>query len=134
MPKIWKQIPYTTKIYKRLALLIKIKETPKFKKKYSTEKVLVKLFKNVPALDLEMLFPTTKPAVKPFDFVQIYLPIIMGIAMLVWKLVSAFLLGAALPQPGFIKTLNGDDNAKKTKYVEGIKDENIFLKYTANPI
>ncbi|MCD4657638.1 MAG: DUF3754 domain-containing protein [Planctomycetes bacterium] len=134
MPKIWKQVPFTTKIYKRLAILIKIKETDKFKKKYNSEKILVKLFKNVPALDLEMLFPTTKPAVKPLDFVQIYLPVLMGIAMLIWKLVSAFLIGAALPQPSFIKTLNGDDKAKIAKFEERIKSENIFLKYEANPI
>ena len=132
MPKMWKQVPYTTKIYKRLALLLKIKETAKFKKKYETDKILVKLFKNVPALDLEMLFPTTKPAVKPFDFVQIYLPVIMGIAMLVWKLVSAFLIGAALPQPGFIKAYNSPEQAQKTQ--ELIESEDIFINFEAKPI
>ncbi len=141
MPKMWKQVPYTTKIYKRLALLLKIKETDKFKKKYDTDKILVKLFKNVPALDLEMLFPTTKPAVKPFDFVQIYLPVIMGIAMLIFKLISAFMLGAPVNTTSYIKNyieakyveVSAVDKTKlENKILSKINDGAIFVKYSSD--
>ena len=138
LPFIWKQVPYTTRIYKRLALLIKIKDKDKLKKKYDTEKVMVKLFKNVPALDLEMLFPTTKPAVKPLDFVQIYLPVIMGIAMLIWKLISAFMMGAPVNTTAYIKKYIEASSIEKAqmedKFVDKVKNGDIFIKYSADVV
>ena len=49
----------STKIYKRLFILFKLKDDSK--------KVYLKLFKNIPSNDLEMLFPNTKVKMTLFD-------------------------------------------------------------------
>jgi len=48
-----------TKVYKRLFILFKLKESP--------EQISLKLFKNIPSNDLEMLFPNTKVKMTLFD-------------------------------------------------------------------
>ncbi|MFK5937655.1 MAG: DUF3754 domain-containing protein [Sulfurimonas sp.] len=48
-----------TKVYKRLFILFKLKE--------NTQQVSLKLFKNIPSNDLEMLFPNTKVKMTLFD-------------------------------------------------------------------
>ena len=43
--------------------------------KYLRDKVYVKLFKNVPTVDLEMLFPDTDIQIKLFDKMKVILPL-----------------------------------------------------------
>lgn len=91
------KVPFEAEIYKRLAIMAQIKDRGKKTKKWDTNNIILKVFKNVPALDLEMLFPTTKPALKKLDLLQIVLPIILGIAMLSWTLVNGYLNGVEAP-------------------------------------
>ncbi len=52
------------------------------------DKIYIKLFKNVPVVDLEMLFPNTKIVIKTIDKMLIILPLVAGIATTIYKIID----------------------------------------------
>lgn len=115
----FKKKPIEVKIYKRLAILAKVREAGRSTKKFDTKNVYIKLFKNVPALDLEMLFPTTKPALKKLDMFQIYLPILLGVIILTAKTLGGFFAGVSLGERGIKAELNPNDTHLEEKLRDG---------------
>jgi hypothetical protein len=88
-------------VYQRLALLVRFRvdaEVPAFVDK---ECVYFKLFKDVPKADLEMLIPGTEPRIRPLDGLKIGLPLLLGMATCLWKLI----LGAAMTLASGIASL-----------------------------
>lgn len=69
--------------YQRVAMLIKFKGKDYFKKKkrkilFEPGSMVIKLFKNIPKADLEMLFPNTQIKMKPKDKILMGAPAILG--------------------------------------------------------
>ncbi|HOJ64366.1 MAG TPA: DUF3754 domain-containing protein [Spirochaetota bacterium] len=80
---------YDFNVYSRVVFIFKLKPQKKTRKdNLSYDKVYIKLFKNVPAVDLEMLFPNTKIMIKPLDKMLIILPLIAGISTTIYKVVD----------------------------------------------
>ncbi|MGE0430682.1 MAG: DUF3754 domain-containing protein [Planctomycetota bacterium] len=121
--------PYSSKVYKRLAILAKVKDVGRQTKKFDTNHVFVKLFKNVPALDLEMLFPTTKPALKKFDMFQIYMPIMLGVLMTVFKTTMGFMGGVELENPGPViaEVAENDHNELAEETIKAFHDGSLIV-------
>ena len=115
-------------VYDRVLVYVRFKDKAYFDSLERTElyfepgSTIVKLFRNVPKNDLEMLFPNTEVRMKPIDKILIGVPTAVGgIFMLVTKLgatlllvfsVLAFWLGlhdqpATLDQPTLIALLVG---------------------------
>lgn len=91
--KIGSRIPFMKKevdfeFYNRIVLLFKVKElsklTPNTKISDSLKpgKIYLKYFRNIPKLDLEMIFPDPKPKMKLIDKLQIWIPLISGVGIL----------------------------------------------------
>ena len=116
------------KVYDRVLVYVRFKDKSYFDKLERTElyfepgSTIIKLFRNVPKNDMEMLFPNTEVRMKPIDKLLIGVPTAVGgIFMLVTKLgatlllvfsVIAFWLGlqdqpATLDQPTLIALLVG---------------------------
>ena len=134
---LYKTKTFTEKVYKRLAFLCRVKDEKRLKK-YKPDFVFMKLFKNVPALDLEMLFPTTKPGIKPLDRLMIFLPVIMGIAMLLFKFFMSFSGGAEVNQTRYIKKYKDAIKQEKldveSKIAKNIESGNLIITYEAAPV
>jgi hypothetical protein len=116
------------KVYDRVLVYVRFKQKNYFDKLERTElyfepgSTIIKLFRNVPKNDMEMLFPNTEVRMKPIDKLLIGVPAAVGgIFMLVTKLgatlllvfsVLAFWLGlhdkpATLDQPTLIALIVG---------------------------
>lgn len=60
-----KKEEHSTKIYRRLFILYKTKEKP--------NQIFIKLFKNIPSNDLDMLFPNTKVKMTLLDKIKLFI-------------------------------------------------------------
>jgi hypothetical protein len=72
-------------IYKRLVVILCLRPTEGVAK-LDTRDVYIKLFKDIPKVDLEMLLPGTRVRMSLFDRAKILLPTLSGISMAVWKM------------------------------------------------
>ncbi len=75
-------------VYQRLVLILRIREQRELGEFVDTQSVYIKVFKEIPKLDLEMLLPGTRVQLSHFDRGRILLPTLSGIAITVWKLVQ----------------------------------------------
>lgn len=89
--------------YDRVALLVRFRDQAWFDRKQRRDlpfvpgSTVLKLFRNVPAADLEMLFPNTEVRMKPIDMLLIGVPAAVGgIVVLVTKLLGTLLLLGSL--------------------------------------
>lgn len=72
-------------IYKRLVAILCLRPTQGITK-LDARDVYIKLFKDIPKVDLEMLLPGTRVRMSLFDRAKIILPTLSGISMAVWKM------------------------------------------------
>ena len=91
IPFLKKEIEF--EFFNRVLLLFKVKEFSdlNYKKKNNsalkTGKIYLKYFRNIPKLDLEMIFPNPQPKMNLIDKIQIGIPLISGIALLLKEFV-----------------------------------------------
>lgn len=103
---------YNFDVFSRVVILFQLKgKEVKRKDNLLYNKLYLKLFKNVPAVDLEMIFPNTKILINIFDKLMIILPLICGIGTTVYKITNFILTqGKAVPfwsQIGFWGIIGG---------------------------
>jgi hypothetical protein len=98
-----KKEPITFTNYERVAIYIKFKEGDHFKAKkqknlyFTPGSTIIKLFKNIPKADLEMLFPNSEVRMKPIDKLIIGVPAaVSGIIVIATKLGASILLIASV--------------------------------------
>ena len=77
-------------LYQRLVVILRLREFEDRHKIIDTESVYIKIFKDIPKVDLEMLLPGTKVKLSLIDRGKIVLPTLSGVALTAWK----FLQGA----------------------------------------
>jgi hypothetical protein len=88
-------------VYNRVIQIIRFQESEWFveqgKKKYDPGKMGVglhlRLFKNVPVADLEVIFPNTSPKMRPVDKAKISLPLLVGLVMLFQQYLLPIMVG-----------------------------------------
>lgn len=79
-------------IYQRLVVIFRLRPDRKYSKYFDTEDVHIKLFKDIPKADLDMLLPGTEVKMSLFDRARILLPSLSGVAFGVAKLALALTL------------------------------------------
>jgi hypothetical protein len=87
-------------VFRNVALVFKLKEGYHAEKqaghtsegRYRSDKVYLKLFKNVPTVDLEMLFPDTAIKIRLFDKLKVIAPLAAGAVSSLYKIAS-YILG-----------------------------------------
>lgn len=83
---------YKFNVYSRVVLVFKLKQKNiQRKDNLLYDKLYIKLFKNVPIVDLEMLFPNTKIMIRPIDKMLIIFPLIAGISTTIYKIIDYIL-------------------------------------------
>ncbi len=77
---LWFKKRYEFEMYDRIFFAFKMKETftESDTLSYSKDRLYLKLFKNVPGLDLEMLFPNTNVRISLFDKGKVIIPLVAG--------------------------------------------------------
>jgi hypothetical protein len=79
-------------IYERLIVMFRLAPTTRLHKRLDTQSVFIKLFKEIPKLDLDMLLPATNVKMTLLDRLKILLPTMSGFGIAIWKILQ----GAAL--------------------------------------
>lgn len=117
----WKKTDIEFTNYERVLVYVKFKGEDYFRNRdpedlfFKPGTTMIKLFRNIPKADLEMLFPNTEVAMRVQDKIMIGVPAaVSGIAVLVTKLGSTVLLLGAL-----------------LAFWLGWRDEPVFIDQTA---
>ncbi|MFT7640292.1 MAG: hypothetical protein ACI9G1_002033 [Pirellulaceae bacterium] len=85
-----------TQIYQRLAVVFRLRDHPRLDPEANTNAVYLKLFKNIPQMDIEMLLPGSRVKMTWLDQGKILVPTISGIAFTLFKLVKLLSVGLFL--------------------------------------
>ncbi len=91
----YRKVEWDAETYQRLVVLLKLRPHRSLPKGVDHEDVYLKLFKDIPRMDLEMLLPGTQVKMSLCDRTKIVLPTLSGMALTSWKLISGALVVAA---------------------------------------
>jgi hypothetical protein len=75
-------------VYQRLVVILKLREGAGHSAHVDTDSVYIKLFKDIPKVDLEMLLPGTRVKLSLTDRGKIVLPTLSGLVITAWKVVQ----------------------------------------------
>lgn len=75
-------------IYQRLVIIFRLKDHERLAANSNLDAVTLKIFKNIPRVDLEMLFPGTKVCMTLLDRAKILLPTISGVVVTIGKIIN----------------------------------------------
>lgn len=91
-------------IYQRLVLIFHLKREQKYSSVLDTDDVYLKLFKDIPKLDLDMLLPGSQVKMSLFDRARVALPTLSGIGIVLYKLIwaTAMAFGSTLAFLGLV--------------------------------
>jgi hypothetical protein len=75
-------------VYRRLAIMLKLRDHPRLPGPVDTHNVLFKLFKDIPRLDVTMLLPGARVRFNIRDRGRIGLPVLSGLLMGIWNVLE----------------------------------------------
>ena len=75
-------------IYQRLAVVFRLRPQKQLGQHADPRAVYIKLFKNIPKMDIEMLLPGTRVRMSMFDQGRIWLPTVSGLTFTLWKILQ----------------------------------------------
>ncbi len=84
----WRLEEVDVPIFRRLVLILRLKKLLKLGDKVDSESVFIKLFKDIPKQDLEMLLPGTRVKMSLLDRGKIALPALSGFAITILKIIK----------------------------------------------
>jgi hypothetical protein len=87
--KLFKKEEVTDEIWKRLVMVFKLQPHKKLGKKIDFEKLYVRVYKDIPKMDLETLIPGATPQMSLKDKANIGVPVATGVLMLLVKVITA---------------------------------------------
>jgi hypothetical protein len=75
-------------VYRRLVIMLKLREHPRLPAPVDTHNVFLKVFKDIPRLDVMMLLPGARVRFNLSDRGRIGLPIVSGLALAFWNILE----------------------------------------------
>ena len=86
--RIGRREAFDVSIYQRLAVVFRLRPQQQHGHDADARAVYIKLFKNIPKMDIEMLLPGTRVRMSWFDQGRIWLPTLSGLSITVWKIIQ----------------------------------------------
>jgi hypothetical protein len=93
--RLYRQEEAEVPIYRRLVLVLKLRQHPRLRGPIDTENVYLKLFKDIPKLDVEMLLPGARVQLSRLDRSKIGLPLLSGMGLAVWNVFQSLVQDVA---------------------------------------
>lgn len=87
--KFYRKTLLDTPVYKRMVVALRMKQTASSKGEMRPQFIYLKMFKDIPKVDVEMLLPTTNVEMTWFDKGQIFVPTMSGLAYSLFKISAA---------------------------------------------
>ncbi len=79
-------------VHQRLVVIFRLKKPPRLDQHVEPESIYIKLFKNIPKQDIDMLLPASGVKMTWLDRVRIMLPTVSGLAISVYKIIKTGML------------------------------------------
>lgn len=86
--KLYRSEEAEVPIYRRLVLILKLRQHPRLLGPIDTDNVYLKIFKDIPKLDVLMLLPGARVRLSRLDRGKIGLPLLSGIALAAWNVLQ----------------------------------------------
>lgn len=94
-------------VYRRFVLLLKMRKHKRLGPEIDIEAVYVKMFKDIPKMDIEMLLPGARIKMPGFTRLKLGGSVIGGLGFIAWKLATEFMALAATVAQGGLMLLYG---------------------------
>ncbi len=91
----WEYEEVEVPIYRRLAMILKLKPNRRMDSRVNIEAVYLQLFKNIPKQDILMLLPGARARMSRIDRGKVGLPFLSGLAMAAYQVADDILLALA---------------------------------------
>jgi hypothetical protein len=95
----------TVPIYQRLVILFRLRKPPHPRQPIDTNTIHLKIFKNIPKVDLDMLLPGSRIRMSHLDHGKILLPTVTGVTLTLLKLIKGVALLATASLYGVLAFL-----------------------------
>jgi hypothetical protein len=89
--RLWRKEEYKIPLYQRFALIVKLRSDRRVDKDVRTEAVYLKLFKEIPKIDQEMLLPGARVKMTRLDKALIAYPLVGGLAIMLYEILNQVL-------------------------------------------
>jgi hypothetical protein len=89
-------------IYQRLVVIFRLKPEPNAPDTHDSDAVYIKLFKDIPQLDLDMLLPGSKVRMSMVDRARVMIPTVSGVGIALYKMLATVAFGSKLAYLGLI--------------------------------
>ncbi|HZZ29414.1 MAG TPA: TMEM143 family protein [Pirellulales bacterium] len=99
----WQEAQVPT--FQRLVLIFRLRPGVHSTRNFDTHDVFIKLFKDIPKPDLEMLLPGTRVKMSLKDRIKIVMPTVSGVVVSIYKALKGALLAAAAGVYGILVVL-----------------------------
>jgi hypothetical protein len=98
---LYRQKEVEVPIYRRLVIVLKLRQHPRLGGPIDTDNVFLKIFKDIPKLDVVMLLPGARVQMSKLDRGRIGLPLLSGLALAAWNVLQdvAVVLERTLSSP-----------------------------------
>lgn len=83
---LFREVEIDVPIFRRLVLILKLRPDPRLAKRVEPDHVYLKVFKDIPRADVDMLLPGAKVRLKLFDRGRIGFGLFSGLATMLWRM------------------------------------------------
>jgi hypothetical protein len=132
--KFWQQEEIPVPMYQRLVIIVKLKPHRRIDRDINTDAVYLKILKNIPKVDLNMLLPGARVRLSRLDKALIIYPLLTGVGLMVWNIFKDVgssgqeKAGAVLTLWGIAGLLGG--YGYKSYHSYQVKKQNYTLRLT----
>jgi hypothetical protein len=86
--RLWRKEEVRVPLFKRLVLVMKLRKHRRLPHAIDTQRVHLRVYKDIPKMDLEMLIPGARPQMRWWDRANIGVPMVSGVAAVLIKTVA----------------------------------------------
>ena len=94
--QMFRKVDVEVPLYQRVVVLFKLREGSRTEDQLEPAMLHLRMFKNVPKVDIDMLLPGTRVRISWFDRTRSIIPSLGGIGVQLYKLVKAVLFVAVI--------------------------------------
>ncbi len=88
---LWRKEEYHVPLYQRLVLIVKLRPHKRLDRDIDTSRVYLKIFKDIPKVDQDMLLPGARVRMTRMDKALIAYPLVAGVSIMLWQIGSQVL-------------------------------------------
>jgi hypothetical protein len=89
--KLWRKEEFHVPLYQRLVLIVKLRPHKRLDRDIDTSRVYLKIFKDIPKVDQDMLLPGARVRMTKLDKALIAYPLVAGVSIMLWQIGSQVL-------------------------------------------